>query len=901
MAGQTRINGETLVDRVCEFSRFARSALETAPTLRAWLASESASAWRTPWPEVTNCRSPDALATALRATRHRLMLHTIARDVSGAANFEEIVGSVTSLAKWSIPAARNWHAKALAREYGTPVDATTRTVAQSLITVGMGKLGGQELNVSSDIDLIFTFPDDGQTVGKRGASSIDNAHFFAKLAQRMSATLGEVRGDGFVFRVDTRLRPYGDEGPLAVSFDFLERYLVEQGRFWERLAWLRSASMTGELSARKQLSAMIRPFVYRRYVDYDAYEGLRDLHGKIRAEGHRNGGERNVKLGRGGIRELEFFVQVQQLVRGGRAPALQLRTTIPAIAALEAAHVFTPAQAQGLRDAYPFLRRVEHFLQYENDAQTQILPNESADLCALAHAMGFASEDEFAGALTRTRTFVAAQFDNLAQSQPTAGTISAANPAAQISEFSGDSSAAFAGFNAPEEAQRYFQALRTTQKFATLPATSQARMRTLLAALPATCAASAAPLAALKRWGDLLEAICGRSAYLALLAEHAALLTPITRVLAASGWAAEFLRDHPILLDELLDARSRNARFDPIDALLRLQSQLTAATDTEAKLDTLRRFQQTALFGILLEDLDGRRTIEALSDDLSALADVVVEAALQEIWREIAPQFAFPKFAVIAYGRWGGKELGYGSDLDLVFLVNDDVRFDLCAKLAQRLQSWLTTTTTAGQLYEIDTRLRPDGASGMLLTGLTAFNQYQTEKAWLWEHQALSRARFAAGDAQVGTAFEAIRKKVLQTPKSAPQVLTEINAMRARMASEKAKKSAGFDVKNDPGGMVDIEFIVQALVLLHAPAHPFLIENKGNIALLNYAAATGLLKNATAAIPAAQISVLSDIYRHYRAFQHQARLAGLNSAIAAAEDFSAQRAQVRAAWQHVLG
>jgi glutamate-ammonia-ligase adenylyltransferase len=403
-----------------------------------------------------------------------------------------------------------------------------------------------------------------------------------------------------------------------------------------------------------------------------------------------------------------------------------------------------------------------------------------------------------------------------------------------------------------------------------------------------------APLAALKRWGGLLEAICGRSAYLALFSEHPALLAHVTRVLAASGWAAQYLREHPILLDELLDVESRQTRFDPTSARGQLLTALAHASDTEVKLDTLRRFQQTELFRILLQDLDGALTVEALADDLSALADVCVDATAQTLWHEIAPDAPFPAFAVIAYGRWGGKELGYGSDLDMVFVVGDDVRFDRCAKLAQRLMSWLTTLTTAGQLYEVDTRLRPDGAAGMLLSPISAFAQYQREKAWRWEHQALSRARFAVGDAALGAQFEAVRREILTTPKDTTQLKHDITEMRERMRAEKAHRQTGFDVKNDPGGMVDIEFLLQFLVLAHAGRAPDLVENKGNIALLHFAGEIGLL-------PLAKAQALADAYRTFRSFQHQSRLAGATQAVAESGAFAPERACVREAWHQLLG
>jgi glutamate-ammonia-ligase adenylyltransferase len=857
-----------------DYSRTAQRRLADDEPLHAWLLNHADHEY--PFDEVTPRvkLTVEEVHTHLRTQRRRVLLHTMLRDFMGVP-VAATTQAISRFAALCVPTAQTVCAQALLTQYGS--------AQQELITVGMGKLGGEELNVSSDIDLIYLFPEDGETNHRERAKRIEAAAYFAKLAAQSAALLDETTGDGFVFRVDTRLRPFGDEGPLAVSIDFLERYFFEQARFWERLAWLRSASMTGELAPRTRLRQLVRPFVFRRYMDYDAYSSLRELHGKIRAEGQRSGGEANIKLGRGGIRELEFFVQIQQLVRGGRDPSLQLRTTGPAIDALERAGVLKPSQAQGLRVAYPYLRRIEHFLQYENDEQTQTLPGDANAQLKLARALGYPSLDAFLSELSAVRRFVGQQFDNLSQ---------AAEPAAvAVAPSTHD---AFAHWDEAEESRRYFRALESSQRFAQLPPQSQARVQAVLRALPRTCAQVSAPLAALKRWGGLLEAICGRSAYLALLSEHPALLAHVTRVLAASGWAAQYLREHPILLDELLDVESRQTRFDPTSARGQLLTALAHASDTEVKLDTLRRFQQTELFRILLQDLDGALTVEALADDLSALADVCVDATAQTLWHEIAPDAPFPAFAVIAYGRWGGKELGYGSDLDMVFVVGDDVRFDRCAKLAQRLMSWLTTLTTAGQLYEVDTRLRPDGAAGMLLSPISAFAQYQREKAWRWEHQALSRARFAVGDAALGAQFEAVRREILTSPKDTTQLKRDVTEMRERMQAEKAHRQTGFDVKNDPGGMVDIEFLLQFLVLAHAGRAPDLVENKGNIALLHFAGEIGLL-------PLAKAQALADAYRTFRSFQHQSRLAGATQAVAESGAFAPERACVREAWHRLLG
>ena len=897
------------IQRALAFSRYATRALAAEPGLAEALAESSVRtfAWddeRAALAAVVAAGDPIGLSTALRRLRRRVFLHTLVRDLIGLAPLTEVCGDMTQLAERALDSSVDLHGSLLAAIHGEPHGADDGA-RQRLIVIGMGKLGGGELNVSSDIDLIFVYPDEGETAGPR---VVANREFFDRLGQRVIGALHDVTPQGYVFRVDMRLRPYGDSGPLTTTFNGLEAYLVTQGRAWERYAWLKARALTGD--RRSELDALVAPFVYRKYLDYDAYDGLRDVHRQIREQGLRRDYLANVKLGDGGIREIEFIVQALQIVRGGREPQLRVKGTLPALVVLESLGLLPAPAVAALRHAYVFLRRTEHRLQYRDDQQTHQLPESADERALLAETMGLASLREFDAALAHHRAQVSEQYALILGKRDGNGAAGNAALTAIWEEPVATAAArghlAAAGFTDPDALLVLLARVRGSSRYLQLPALSRQRFDDLIPQLIATSSAhpgAAGTQAVFTRLLTLLEAVSRRSAYLALVIEHPPLLPRIAQLMGASAWAADYLTRHPLLLDELLDARILMAEPDWDAWHDELARQMAAhAGDVERQMDTLRHFQHAQTFRLLAQDLGGSLTVERLADHVSALADVLLAATLDACWAQVAGRDAPPpRFAIVGYGKLGGKELGYASDLDLVFLYDVDAgdaeaeaRQERYARLAQRLITWLTSNTAAGALYDTDLRLRPDGASGLLASSLTAFCKYQRENAWTWEHQALTRARFVAGDRQLGAAFEAEREAILTLPRATGPLAADVADMRRRMAAGHPNPTTLFDLKHDPGGMVDIEFIVQYLVLAHAHRHPGLTRNAGNIALLGMGAELGLL-------PLALARGAADAYRLYRRLQHQIRLTGAAHARVDPAALAAPRAGVAALWRHVFG
>jgi len=788
-----------------------------------------------------------AFKRRLRRLRQRVLLRTMARDLEGAATLAEVCGAMSDLADASIRAALDWLGES------------------GLIVVAMGKLGGRELNVSSDIDLVFVHP------GTR-EEPVDPQKI-ERTGRRLIALLNEITEDGFAFRVDMRLRPYGDSGALVSSFEALESYFVAQGREWERYAWIKARLVSGSEAGRKELQGIVRPFVFRKYLDYGTLEAMRRLHAEVRRDVERRELAEHVKLGPGGIREIEFIAQALQLIRGGRDAELTVQPTLSVLELLSRKRLLPETAAQELSAAYVFLRNVEHRLQYRDDAQTHELPADEADRAAVARMSGYDGWDEFLAVLNAHRRAVTSHFQ-----------------------------AVFAGPAGEAEAKPWpehprLAALRASQRYAQLPDDSRRRFDALIPALAHAAATTADPEATLTRGVDLLEAIARRAAYLALLAERPEALERVTRMIGASSWAAEYVTRHPLLLDELLDDRLLYSAPDWDEFELGLRAALAAAgSDVERQMNAVREQHQSALFRLLAQDLARALNVEVLADRLSQLADIALQVSLEACWAQLATRHREqPLFAVIAYGKLGGKELGYASDLDIIFVYDDpDERApENYARLAQRYNNWLSLRTSAGALFDTDLQLRPSGSSGLLVSSVAAFEEYQERAAWAWEHQALTRARFCAGDEGVGAAFEGIRTKILQRERDPAALAKEVLAMRGKLHAAHQNKSGLFDLKHDAGGMIDIEFTVQFLVLTHAHRHPELAQNLGNIALLGIAASLGL-------IPADLAEACRNAYRKFRRLQHALRLNGANFARVPQEQVALKSAAVRDLWKTVF-
>ena len=828
------------------------------------------------------------LARAVRRLRRQVMAKLILRDLNGLCDLNEVMQAMTALAEVCVQQAQTCLMQSLQAQYGTPRGEAGAT-PQPLLVIGMGKLGGGELNVSSDIDLIFVYPEDGETDGPR---KLSNHEFFTRLGRRLISLINEPTGDGYVFRVDMRLRPYGDSGPLVTSFAALEEYLVSQGREWERYAWIKARVISpadcpqntphlnpppqaGEEandslceSYINELMQLAQPFIFRKYLDFGAIDSMRKLHAQIRQEVQRRDLLNNIKLGPGGIREIEFTAQVFQLIRGGRDAQLRVRPTQTALQQLAKNGQLPAPVVAELDAAYIFLRNLEHRLQYLDDQQTQELPEKTEDREIIADAMGYADYAALLIDLNRHRALVNRQFELIfGESQEEQDdeqfwheemTAEALHPRLEK-----------LGYRAANDSAQRLLQLQGGSRYRQLPELSRQRLDKLIPQFIGLCAQQSNPDETLSRLLALLEGISRRASYLAFLAEYPQAMQRLTRMVSASSWAGEYMTQHPALLDELLDAREmyQPPQWQQLDR--NLQNRLDdCAGDAERQLDMLRLVQQEQTFQLLAMDLQGLLPLEKLSDHLSDLADLLLRHVLRLSWATARKRHRDePRFAIIAYGKLGGKELSYASDLDLIFLYDDDHpdAQENYARLGQRINTMLSSYTSSGRLYETDLRLRPNGASGLLVSTVEAFAEYQQKQAWVWEHQALTRARFSAGDAQVGAAFEDIRKQVLCQPRDLAALRKEILVMRQKMLDGHPNDTDLFDIKHDRGGMVDIEFMVQYLVLAYAHQHPQLTANIGNLALLKLAGELGL-------IPVELAEQTRTLYRMLRQTQHRIRL-----------------------------
>ncbi|MBU3567547.1 bifunctional [glutamate--ammonia ligase]-adenylyl-L-tyrosine phosphorylase/[glutamate--ammonia-ligase] adenylyltransferase [Polynucleobacter alcilacus] len=834
----------------------------------------------------------------LRLARQRLMLWIGFRDLNGLADLEEVTHSLSHFAELAVSASIAYIRKDLKERFGLPW-SEARDTEMPLMVVGMGKLGGLELNLSSDIDLIFLYECEGETVG--GPKSLSNQEWFTRMGKRLINVLAEHDENGFVFRVDMRLRPNGDSGPLVCSMDMLEEYLVVQGREWERYAWIKGrliAPLPGSAEhadCAKELEQLIRPFVYRRHLDYGVIASIRDLHAQIQREAEKKssgheGRSRDIKLGRGGIREIEFLAQMFQLMRGGTDPRFRARPTLDVLTLIQQQDILPAEEVDALKAAYVFLRRLEHRIQVWDDQQTHYLPDDESIRERLAIAMGKQDQSQngaaFMADLDLHQNHVARLFEK----------------AFLLDDSTRLDLAPLATDWEPDpqffpQALLRWQAWLDSSKQKQLPEKSRLIFGNLMRKAAENLQASKDEPAhadlTLLRFFDLLEAIARRSAYLSILAEYPRALMNVLALLSASQWGALYLTRHPHLLDHLLNSRTEKNLIEHPEEYwcevrenlnMRLDDVMADGDGSEQAMDILRVTHHTETFITLLADLgigvDEPLAVEKVSDHLSTLADLILQVTFERVWPGVAQKLgldaeSIPPFAIISYGKLGGKELGYASDLDLVFLYqsaeSDYAAQETFALFAKRMINWLTAFTSTGSLFEIDTRLRPNGSAGFLVTNVEAFKKYQMREgdnaAWVWEHQALTRARFSAGNTMVGVEFDTVRFEVLSQKRNIDQLRTEILEMRRKVHAGHPNPSGDFDLKHDSGGMVDIEFMVQFLVLAYSCQHQKFIGNLGNIALLRIAGELGLIDEGVA------LSV-GNAYRLFRSRQHRLRLDG---------------------------
>ncbi|MDO5667423.1 MAG: bifunctional [glutamate--ammonia ligase]-adenylyl-L-tyrosine phosphorylase/[glutamate--ammonia-ligase] adenylyltransferase [Alcaligenaceae bacterium] len=892
----------------------------------------------------------DSCKAILRNTRKRVFCTLAVRDICSLAELEEVLTAISYFADLSVRTAYRSAMLQLITRHGEPFDPKNSLPLEMLI-LGMGKLGGKELNVSSDIDLIMLYPLEGQTRGdKNGNRSISHHEFYNKVTQRIANILSDQTADGFVFRTDLRLRPDGGGSALAWSLEALSDYLLKQGREWERYAWLKARAIPLKAFSDSQDQYFIHqflsiqsPFVFRKYFDFDTLAALRTLREQIREDWNHRAQSRasidsqgNIKLGEGGIREIEFIVQLAQLVRGGQMPSLRHANFFKALEAELQAGIIDEVDKQRLEDAYRFLRRIEHLLQYKADQQNHLLPDKTDDLIHLAKLFNL-SLNEFNQKLNYHRAAVSQSFKEAFR---LVGVDNAETPADEgissdiliaehgivptelmsdsdtaltlVHEQSNEAEQSGVSLAVADEAlinalEPMLQSLQESYRIKGLNQQAKHRLNSLIPKMMKAVAQVKQPLSTFSRLMDLIDNVVQRSSYMALLNEYPNVLSRIVRMLDSSPWVADYITRNPIVLDKLIDWQELLEPIDIDDIMKQLQLDLDASVledgspDMELQMNLMRDLKKQITFQLLAQDIEGAITVEHLADVLSLLADRLLEESMRRVWPLVCQRYdhactpSLPKFAIISYGRLGGKELGYISDLDLVFLFDDASveGTEIYTRFARRLTNWLSTMTSSGRLYDIDTRLRPDGNAGLLAVSIDGFENYQLNSAWLWEHQALTRARFSAGDADIGQRFEDLRQSILIRERDLATLKQGIVAMRQRMHDGHPNHSALFDLKHDIGGMVDIEFMTQYIVLAYSHQYPELIKNLGNIALLKMAGDYGLL-------PTPLAHQVADSYRSFRAKQHSLRLQGDDRARTEAQFMIQERQAVIELWNTVF-
>ncbi|MBX8623782.1 bifunctional [glutamate--ammonia ligase]-adenylyl-L-tyrosine phosphorylase/[glutamate--ammonia-ligase] adenylyltransferase [Pseudomonas glycinae] len=882
---------------------------------------------------VSTAQTEDELGRVLRRQRTRHQVRIIWRDLNRQADLVQTCRDLSDMADASIDQAYQWLYRRHCDQFGTPTGRRSGE-PQQMVILGMGKLGAVELNLSSDIDLIFAYPEGGETVGVK--RPLDNQEFFIRLGQRLIKALDPITVDGFVFRVDMRLRPYGSSGALVLSFNALEQYYQDQGRDWERYAMIKSRVVAGDQVAGEQLQEMLRPFVYRRYLDFSAIEALRTMKQLIQQEVRRKGMADNIKLGSGGIREVEFIAQAFQLIHGGRDLSLQQRPLLKVLSTLEGQGYLPPAVISELREGYEFLRYTEHAIQAIADRQTQMLPDSAQDQARIAFMLGFSDWDAFHEKLMFWRGRVAWHFAQVIadpdEDEGVESEVVVGGEWLPLWEEAQDEEAACrqleeGGFADATKALKALASLRASPQLRAMQRLGRERLDAFIPRLLAQAVEHENPDLVLERVLPLVEAVARRSAYLVLLTENPGALRRLLTLCAASPWIAEQITRFPLLLDELLnEGRLFKPPLAPeLAAELRERLTRIPEDDLEQQMEALRHFKLAHRLRVAASEIAGSLPLMKVSDYLTWLAEAILEQVLALAWRQTVAKYGTPLrtdgtlcdpgFIIVGYGKVGGIELGHGSDLDLVFIHDGDQQAEtdgpkpidgtqFFTRLGQRIIHLLTAQTNSGQLYEVDMRLRPSGASGLLVSSLGAFARYQENEAWTWEHQALVRARVLVGSKDVGQAFENVRAQVLGKARDLAKLQQEVSEMRAKMRDNLGSKStaagtganafeatAPFDLKQDAGGIVDIEFMVQYAALAWSQTHPALLRWTDNIRILEELEHEGLM-------PAEDASLLREAYKAYRSAAHRQALQK-DAGVIPGDQFADERRQVMRIWREL--
>ncbi|MFC0709323.1 bifunctional [glutamate--ammonia ligase]-adenylyl-L-tyrosine phosphorylase/[glutamate--ammonia-ligase] adenylyltransferase [Azorhizophilus paspali] len=926
--------------RVCANSEFVLERALRDPAMLLQLAGDS-SLERSLVPDelrgqlaalLADCAQEEELGRRLRRFRHRQQVRIVWRDITRQADLAETCHDLSELADACIDLACAWLYERLRARFGTPLGRRSGQ-PQRLVVLGMGKLGAGELNLSSDIDLIFAYPEGGETDGER--RSLDNQEFFVRLGQKLIGALDAITVDGQAFRVDMRLRPYGSSGPLVYSFGAMEQYYQDQGRDWERYAMIKARVVGGDREAGRQLLELLRPFVYRRYLDFSAIEALRDMKQLIRQEVRRKGMADNVKLGAGGIREVEFVAQVFQLIHGGRDRSLQRRPLLEVLATLEGQGYLPPAAVAELREGYEFLRYTEHALQAIADRQTQMLPDNELDRARVACMLGCAGWEAFLGRLAHWRERIDWHFRQVI-AVPGEDEASERRPVdAQwlpLWENGGDEAAVCrqlveAGFADPQQVRQRLATLRGGSQVRGMQRLGRERLDAFIPQLLAQVVEQDDPDLVLERVLPLVEAVARRSAYLVLLAENPGALRRLLSLCAASPWIAEQIARFPLLLDQLLNEERLYSPPQEAELVAELRELLLRIPedDLEQQMEALRHFKLAHRLRVAASEIAGTLPLMKVSDYLTWLAEAILDQVLSLAWRQMVVRHGNPRrsdgspceldFLIVGYGKVGGIELGHGSDLDLVFIHDGDPQAEtdgakpidgaqFFTRLGQRIVHLLTTQTPSGQLYKVDMRLRPSGNAGLLVSSLGAFRRYQEHEAWTWEHQALVRARALVGSPRLATAFAEVRAQVLGRPRDLKVLRREVGDMRAKMRASLGTSSTAagtaknafeatlpFNLKQDAGGIVDIEFMVQYAALAWSHQHPELLRYTDNIRILDGLAQAGLL-------PCDEVRLLQEAYKTYRAAAHRLTLQK-QPGVVGGDRFGDERRAVMRIWREL--